>query len=106
MRHERSRQDAFEVTPVFYKLQRYEAAHVAPPPPAPAATTQPKLHPPQAHRPLAHRPLAHRPLARQQMEQPRRRRHRRSNIYAHGSTSCRGCIHAPAQPATAPSNPQ
>jgi hypothetical protein len=29
----------FEVTPVFYKLQRYEAAHVAPPPPAPAATT-------------------------------------------------------------------
>ena len=27
----------FEVTPVFYKLQRYEAAHVAPPP-VPAAT--------------------------------------------------------------------
>ena len=26
----------FEVTPVFYKLQRYEAAHVAPPPPTPA----------------------------------------------------------------------
>ena len=26
----------FEVTPVFYKLQRYEAAHVAPPPPPPA----------------------------------------------------------------------
>jgi hypothetical protein len=25
----------FEVTPVFYKLQRYEAAHVATPPPAP-----------------------------------------------------------------------
>jgi hypothetical protein len=29
----------FEVTPVFYKLQRYEAAHVTPPPPAPAAGT-------------------------------------------------------------------
>ena len=34
----------FEVTPVFYKLQRYEAAHAAPPPtpppaPAPAAAT-------------------------------------------------------------------
>ena len=26
----------FEVTPVFYKLQRYEAAHAAPPPPPPA----------------------------------------------------------------------
>jgi hypothetical protein len=40
----------FEVTPVFYKLQRYEAAHVvpaaapataAPPAPAPAASQQP-----------------------------------------------------------------
>jgi hypothetical protein len=29
----------FEVTPVFYKLQRYETAHVTPPPPVPAAGT-------------------------------------------------------------------
>ncbi len=28
----------FEVTPIFYKLQRYETAHVAPPSPTPSAT--------------------------------------------------------------------
>jgi hypothetical protein len=31
----------FEVTPIFYKLQRYDVAKLAPPPPAPAATPPP-----------------------------------------------------------------
>ena len=47
----------FEVTPVFYKLQRYEAAHVAPPPPPPApAATTPAESAPAAGAPAANTP--------------------------------------------------
>ena len=39
----------FEVTPIFYKLQRYETAH-ATPPAAPAAATPAAAIPPHPHR--------------------------------------------------------
>jgi hypothetical protein len=56
----------FEVTPIFYKLQRYEAAHVAPPaPPAPtaapagnSATTNPASQQPAADQPAPQQPAA------------------------------------------------
>jgi hypothetical protein len=35
----------FEVTPVFYKLQRYETAHVAPPPAPAASAPAPEIQP-------------------------------------------------------------
>jgi hypothetical protein len=87
----------FEVTPVFYKLQRYEAAHVAPPPPAPAATT-PAETAPAAGTPAAGAPAdGTAPLTPATGDQT-------STPTAQppaGDAST-----PPAQPATAPSNPQ
>ena len=47
----------FEVTPIFYKLQRYETAHVTPPP-APAAATPAAAVPPASTDPAASTPAA------------------------------------------------
>jgi hypothetical protein len=44
----------FEVTPIFYKLQRYETAHVQPPaPPAAAPAAAPAATPTAADQPAA-----------------------------------------------------
>jgi len=95
----------FEVTPVFYKLQRYEAAHVAPPPP-PAATpadTAPAAGTPAADSPADGTPAAGAPAAGTAPVPP-----------AAGDPSSAPTAQPPAgdaatpptQPAASPSNPQ
>ena len=94
----------FEVTPIFYKLQRYEAAHVQPPPP-PLRQPHPRQpHPRQTrprrtHRPQLHRQQPPRPKARRQRQQAISHLRRRHNPLP-------GMRPTPqAQPATAPSKP-
>jgi hypothetical protein len=78
----------FEVTPVFYKLQRYETAHVEPPAGAPAATT------PAASTPASGAPATDTPAEGDQATAPP----------AQPTTG--DAAAPPAQTTTAPPNPQ
>jgi hypothetical protein len=82
----------FEVTPIFYKLQRYETAHVAPPA-APAAGA-PAPSTPAAGAPAPETPAASTPAAGDQTTTPP----------AQPTTG--DATPPPAQPTTAPANPQ
>jgi hypothetical protein len=87
----------FEVTPIFYKLQRYETAHVAPPA-APAAgapaPSTPAAGAPAADAPAPETPAASTPAAGDQTTTPP----------AQPTTG--DATPPPAQPTTAPANPQ
>ncbi len=94
----------FEVTPVFYKLQRYEVAHAAPPPPPPTpASATPADGTPVAGTTPAAAPATSAPSDGATPAQPA----------AGDQTSAPpaqppagDATPPPAQPATAPSNPQ